>query len=242
MSADIELVDEPNGLIARRVVVGALETNCWILFSPNSKKAIVIDPGDEPGRIVDACSDLEPAVLLLTHQHWDHVLGVPEVVDAFGLEVQAHPADAPIWPNELDHLAEHGHFDAGTATSELLGCGCHIGAPADSLLWDGKTTPLLSGASVVVGNLELKVLHTPGHTPGGLSFTTRGHVFTGDTLFPGGPGLTGWPFSDFQTIISSIRSQLFSLPGTDQVHPGHGESTKIAAGQEELEAWIARGW
>jgi len=242
MTTDLEIVDEHNGLVARRIVVGALHTNCWILFTPTTSEAIVIDPGDEADRIIDACADVEPTAVVLSHQHWDHVLALPELVDAFGIDVHAHLDDAPVWPNELAHLAEHGHFDTGTATADLLSCGCHIGPPASGRLWDGVVKPLTSGSTVTAGDLELSVLHTPGHTPGGLSFATSGHVFTGDTLFPGGPGLTGWPLSDFDTIIESIRTTLFTLPGHARVHPGHGASTTIAAERPQLTTWIDRGW
>ena len=84
--------------------------------------------------------------------------------------------------------------------------------------------------------------HTPGHTPGGVSLVLPGHVLTGDTLFPGGPGLTGWPFSDFPTIVSAIDRQLFTLPPATVVHPGHGHDTTIAAESPQLEEWVRRGW
>jgi len=239
---DLEIVDEENGLVARRVVVGALDTNCWILFSPDSRQAIIIDPGDEPGRIVDACDDLTPIAVALSHQHWDHVLALPDVADAFGLEVYAHPEDATVWPYELGYLAKHGHFDAGTATRDLLECGCHIGAPIGRAMWEGDTRAMAAGSTITAGGLAIGVLHTPGHTPGSVSFTTGGHVFTGDTLFPGGPGLTGWPLSDFGTIIESIRARLLTLPSRTAVHPGHGDSTTIGAERPQLATWINRGW
>lgn len=239
---DIELVDQSHGLVARRIVVGALDTNCWILFHPADRSATIVDPGDEPTRILDACADLTPTSVVLTHQHWDHVLALPDVADAYGLDVLAHPDDAPVWPHEIGHLEEHGHFDAGTATTDLISCGCHIGAPPDRALWSGQTRPIHHGDTVGSGALDFRVLHTPGHTPGSISLVTGGHVFTGDTLFPGGPGLTGWPLSDFDTIIDSIRTELFTLPSNTAVHPGHGASTSIGAEAPSLPDWIERGW
>jgi len=239
---DTESVDDLNGLVARRLVVGALDTNCWILFRPRSDKAIIIDPGDEPQRIIDACSDLKPLAVVLSHQHWDHVLALPDVADEFGIEVYAHPDDSPVWPHERRYLATHGRFDAGTATADLLACGCHLGAPRDRPLWEGLTRDVGAGWSIDADGLVLRALHTPGHTPGSISLATSGHVFTGDTLFPGGPGLTGWPLSDFDTIIGSIRTKLFTLPNRTKVHPGHGRSTTIGDERPQLSAWIDRGW
>jgi glyoxylase-like metal-dependent hydrolase (beta-lactamase superfamily II) len=86
------------------------------------------------------------------------------------------------------------------------------------------------------------VVHTPGHTPGGISLLAGRHVLTGDTLFPGGPGLTGWPLSDFATIIDSIRDGLFALPDDTVVLPGHGRSTTIGTERPHLDDWIARNW
>jgi hydroxyacylglutathione hydrolase len=85
-------------------------------------------------------------------------------------------------------------------------------------------------------------VHTPGHTPGGISLTVGSHVLTGDTLFPGGPGLTGWPLSDFPTVIGSIEHHLFSLPDHTIVHPGRGTTTTIGNERPKLPEWIERGW
>lgn len=240
-TSDLEIADDGNGIVLRRVVVGALDTNCWILFSPNDRSALIVDPGDEPSKILDAVGDLDVNSIILTHQHFDHVLALPEVTDALGVEIYAHPADSPVWPNELGYLDRHGHFDAGTATADLLAKG-EIGAPADRDLWNGNTIAITHGDRVGAGNLEVAVLHTPGHTPGGICLLAGGHVLTGDTLFPGGPGLTGWPLSDFNTIIGSIKSQLFCLPGRTNVHPGHGASTTIGTELPNLRDWIVRGW
>jgi hydroxyacylglutathione hydrolase len=131
-----------------------------------------------------------------------------------------HPGEAPVWPHERDHLASQGHWDAGTATEELLGVGCCLQPPTGTPLWNGTVdTPVAHRNVVQVDTLEATVLHTPGHTPGGICLALPGHVLTGDTLFPGGPGLTGWPCSDFPTILESIRASLFTLPGPTTVHP-----------------------
>jgi hydroxyacylglutathione hydrolase len=241
--ASTELVDDANGIVLRRIVVGPLATNAWALHAVGSSDALLVDPGDEPAVILDAVHDLDVVAIALTHTHWDHVLGLPAVADALGAPVLVHAEDAPVWPAELAHLAAHGHFDAGTATADLLGCGCRLTLDAGAAPWDGVSHRPLSPANrVAIGPLPVSVRHTPGHTPGGVSFVVPGHVLTGDTLFPGGPGLTGWPFSDFTTIVRSIERELFTLPGATVVHPGHGRDTTIAAERPQLPGWVRRGW
>jgi hydroxyacylglutathione hydrolase len=227
----------------RRVVVGALQTNCYLVHATDSRSALLVDPGAEPARILDACRDLDVALIVLTHAHWDHVEAVADVRAALGVPVAAHPADQPVWPHELDHLRRVGHWDAGTATDELLAAGQPLRPDIDARLWDGHVDLALHhGAQLDLGPLTATVLHTPGHTPGGISIALPGHVLTGDTLFPGGPGLTGWPLSDFPTIIDSIRHQLLTLPAQTVVHPGHGRATTIGAEAAHLAEWIQRGW
>jgi glyoxylase-like metal-dependent hydrolase (beta-lactamase superfamily II) len=106
--------------------------------------------------------------------------------------------------------------------------------PPDALLNDGDVLP--------VGRLEFRVLHTPGHTAGGVCFHTDGHLIAGDTLFPGGPGNTRRPGGDFEQIIRMIRQKLFVLPDETRVYPGHGRDTTIGAERPQLDEWIARGW
>ncbi len=241
-AADLEIVDDAAGIVIRRVVVGPLATNCWIIASTTGADAIVVDPGDEPQRLLDATADVDVTAVVLSHSHWDHVLALPTVADAWGCAVHLHPADAPVWPNELAHLHTHGHFDAGTATAELLACGCRLAPDPAARRWTGTVRPLRDGQRLALDGRRITVVHTPGHTPGGVSLVCGNHVLTGDTLFPGGPGLTGWPLSDFPTIIDSIRTRLFTLPGDTHVHPGHGASTTIATERPHLRAWIRRGW
>ena len=238
-----ELADDRNEIVIRRITVGPLATNCYALHAPRSDKAILVDPGGDADVILDAVADLRITTMVLTHMHWDHVGAVAEVVDAIGAPVAAHSADAPVWPHERRHLEDHGHWDAGTATAELLAAGCPLHPPPGEPLWSGVLNTLLHhGDAVTAGPLDLTVTHTPGHTPGGITLSTPGHAFTGDTLFPGGPGLTGWPFSDFATIITSIRSRLLTLADDTVVHPGHGKRTCIGDERPHLQTWITRGW
>lgn len=98
MGTEAELVDDADGLLLRRIAVGALTTNCWIIAGARDRQAVIVDPGDQPNQIIDACADLEVRVIILTHTHWDHVLALPDVADALGTPVLAHPDDEPVWP------------------------------------------------------------------------------------------------------------------------------------------------
>jgi hydroxyacylglutathione hydrolase len=169
-------------------------------------------------------------------------MAVPETSQALSVLVFAHPREAQVWQHEVPYLDQHGHFDAGTATSALLAADkASLAAPA-GVLWDGRYHPLLAGQRwELAGGLQIEFVHTPGHTPGGLSMALPGHLLTGDTLFPGGPGLTGWPLSDFTAIMASVRT-LLSYPSTTAIHPGHGPGTTVAAERPHVESWARRGW
>lgn len=147
-------------------------------------------------------------------------------------------------------LCTHAHDDhvsVARELSEATGAPVRL-HPADEVLWrqsypDFDYDPLGSNDTITVAGIELAVRHTPGHSPGAVSYYAAelSTVFTGDTLFEGGPGATGRSYSSFDTIIDSIRSQLFTLPADTIVHTGHGASTTIGAERPQLDEWIARG-
>jgi glyoxylase-like metal-dependent hydrolase (beta-lactamase superfamily II) len=146
----------------------------------------------------------------------------------------------------------HGHWDHVDAAFDVQAAvdAPILMHPADRPVWDRTHAdrqpdgPLDEGALLVADGLELRVIHTPGHTPGSVSFhhTASHALFDGDTLFPGGPGSTGDELGDFELIIASIRERILPMPPQTTVHPGHGDSTTVGEEAPHLEEWIARGW
>lgn len=147
-------------------------------------------------------------------------------------------------------ICTHGHNDHITVAPELAEAfdAPIFLHPADDILWQ-QTHPtvghlgMVDGQRIRVSGTEIQVIHTPGHSPGSccLHLPEAGELFSGDTLFSGGPGATGRSYSDFPTIIGSIRDRLFALPASTKVNTGHGDGTSLAAEAPHLEEWIARG-
>ncbi|WP_449277398.1 MBL fold metallo-hydrolase [Leucobacter sp. GX24907] len=147
-------------------------------------------------------------------------------------------------------LLTHGHWDhinMAPELSRLLDAPLHL-HPDDGFLWDGRYDgapdhALVAGGSIEVAGISLSVIHTPGHTPGSVSFSAPalGTVFTGDTLFNGGPGATRWEYSSFPQIMDSINGTLFSLPHEFEAFPGHGDTTTLADEHTRLRDWVGRG-
>ncbi|MFZ7125029.1 MAG: MBL fold metallo-hydrolase [Desulfobacterales bacterium] len=196
-------------MIIEKLTVGPLMANCFIVGCPDTLRAAVIDPGGDVDRILTALArrELRVEAIIDTHGHFDHVGGNRRLKDATGAPIMIHAADAPM----LSQLAR----SAGS-----FGLEAENSPPADRLLADQEV--------VEVGRLQFKVLHTPGHTPGGVSLFTPGHVFVGDSLFAGSIGRTDFPGGDFDTLIRSIHKQLFALDDDVVVYTGHGPETTIA--------------
>jgi glyoxylase-like metal-dependent hydrolase (beta-lactamase superfamily II) len=172
---------------------------------------VVIDAAHDAVAIEEAVGSRRLVAIVCTHAHDDHVREAPALAAATGAPILLHPADRVLW--DLTHPER---------------------AP------DGELT---DGQRLAVAGVEVEVRHTPGHAPGAVCLYAPdlGVVFTGDTLFQGGPGATGRSYSDFPTIVDSIRKRLLVLPPETVVHTGHGASTSIGAEAGGVEAWLARG-
>ena len=142
-------------------------------------------------------------------------------------------------------LTTHGHWDHIQAVTAVRDAGIEVGiAEADAAMLPSYDFTIPDDDVLSVGSTRLRAIHTPGHTPGSTSFLVEGHpiVFSGDTLFPGGPGNTTFDGASFTEIINSIDRRLFTLPPETLVMPGHGLDTTVAAERPSLDAWIERGW
>ncbi|MDG4819441.1 MBL fold metallo-hydrolase [Micromonospora sp. WMMD956] len=177
----------------------------------DDSECVVVDAPHDVDAILRTVGGRRVVAILATHAHDDHVRVAPQLARATGAPVLLHPDDRVLWDMVHPDVAPDGE--------------------------------LRDGATVEVAGAALRVLHTPGHSPGACSLHAPqlGVVFTGDTLFAGGPGATGRSYSDFGTIIESIRTRLFTLPPETVVHTGHGDSTTIGAETPHLAQWVARG-
>jgi len=198
----------------QRYVVGPLQVNCYLLVNPEARSAVVIDPGQDIAPVLEAVQGLRVAMILLTHGHFDHLAGVAHLREATGAPVLIHRAEAR-W---LTDPGLNGSAHLPEFCPEPIS-----GPPPDRLLTDGQELSW-DGATIVC-------LHTPGHTPGGMSYYVPAArvVFTGDALFAGSIGRTDLPGGNHRQLLTAIREKLLTLDPETTVYPGHGESTTIGA-------------
>lgn len=195
-------------VIIKKLEVGPIMANCFVVGCDETKEAVVIDPGDDADRILMtlAQEQLTAKYLINTHGHFDHVSANKKMKEATGAQIAIHPEDEPM----LSQLSQ---------SALTFGLTSENSPPADIHLNDGDT--------ITFGNITMKVIHTPGHSKGGICLHTDGHLFAGDTLFAGSIGRTDLPGGDYGTLISSIKEKLFPLEDHTIVYTGHGPETLI---------------
>jgi glyoxylase-like metal-dependent hydrolase (beta-lactamase superfamily II) len=202
------------GLTVTKVAVGPMDNGAYLLRCTQTGTAVLIDAANEADRLLELIGDTPVSSVVTTHQHWDHWQALPEVASATGAVVIAHPDDAAGLP-----------------------------VPATSLVRGGDR--------VVVGATSISVIHLRGHTPGSIAlcYDADGelagspHLFTGDSLFPGGPGNTEGDPKRFNQLMDDLEERVFAvLPDATWVYPGHGKDTTLGAERPHLAEWRERGW
>lgn len=190
---------------------GSWEVDNNVWVVGDDSECIVIDAGHEAAPILEAIGERTLLAVVSTHAHNDHVNAAADVADAKQAPIWLHPDEAPLWQMTYPDRAPDG--------------------------------ALAHGQIITVAGTDLQVLHTPGHAPGAccLYAPELGVVFSGDTLFNGGPGATGRSYSDYPTIVASISDKLLTLPSQTVVHTGHGDDTTIGAEAARQDEWVAPG-
>jgi len=204
---------EIDGLVVTKIAVGPMDNNAYLLRCASTGQGILVDAANEAGRLIEMIGDTPVGMIVTTHRHADHWQALPEVQKHTGAEVVAHSADADYLPVPVAHRAEHG---------EVLR----------------------------FGDAAVSLIHLRGHTPGSIAvlYDAGGgladgpHVFTGDSLFPGGVGKTNSP-ADFTSLLTDVTDRLFTpLPDATWIYPGHGKDTTLGVERPHLGEWRERGW
>jgi hydroxyacylglutathione hydrolase len=197
------------------ITVGLFEENCYLYACPETREAVIIDPGDEPEKILETIEELKlvPRYILNTHGHIDHICAIDAISAIYPVPLAIHPADLPLYTDE--RMAQKYGLTAPLVKRK-----------ADILLQEGD--------KISFGTLTLDVISTPGHTPGGVCFISQAYcVFSGDTLFQRSIGRTDLPGGNYEQIEQSIRSKLYTLEDDLVVFPGHGQPTTIIEEKNE---------
>jgi glyoxylase-like metal-dependent hydrolase (beta-lactamase superfamily II) len=204
---------EIDGLTVTKIAVGPMDNNAYLLRCARTGQGLLIDAANEAGRLIEMIGGTPVGTIVTTHRHADHWQALPETQKSTGAEVVAHSADADYLPVPVRHRAEHGTV-------------------------------------LMFGDCAVSLVHLRGHTPGSIAvvydaggrLAAEPHVFTGDSLFPGGVGKTNSP-QDFTSLLSDVTDRLFGpLPDPTWVYPGHGKDTTLGTERPHLAEWRARGW
>ncbi|MBI4446418.1 MAG: MBL fold metallo-hydrolase [Acidobacteria bacterium] len=199
---------EYNGILIERSAVEPFYKNGYVLACAQTRQAAIIDPGDEAPHLIQwiESEKMTPIAILNTHAHMDHISGVKTVREKWNIPIYLHPDDEFLYV-QLEQQARWFGFDY---------------KPAPRL-----DRYLTEGQELEVGLLRLRVHHTPGHSPGGVSLQVDDHVFCGDVIFAGSIGRTDLPGGSYETLIRSIREKLLPLGDHCILHPGHGPDTTV---------------
>ena len=217
-SGDVKVGGQPatreiDGLTVTKIAVGPMDNNAYLLRCTSTGQAILIDAANEAGRLIELIGDTPVGSIVTTHQHGDHWQALAEVQKYTGAEVVAHPADADGIPVPVTHLVQDGDV-------------------------------------LTFGDATVSFVHLRGHTPGSVAvlydaggkLASEPHLFTGDSLFPGGVGKTNSP-ADFNSLLDDVSARLFDrLPDATWVYPGHGGDTTLGTERPALGEWRQRGW
>ena len=195
-------------MLLQAFVTGSLETNAYLVADSDTREALVIDPGGDPDEILAflAKERLTCRLIINTHGHFDHISGNRALKNATGASLLVHEGDAPM----LSEAATHARFFMMRAENS---------PPPDRLLVDQ--------GEVRVGSVVLRVLHTPGHSPGGVTLVAPGVAFCGDLVFYGSVGRTDLPGGSERVLLDSIRRHIMTLPDDTVLYPGHGPETTV---------------
>jgi glyoxylase-like metal-dependent hydrolase (beta-lactamase superfamily II) len=194
-------------VILKTLAVGPFAANCYILATEPAAEGVIIDPGDQANVILQNVSALGLSIkhIILTHGHIDHVGALKDTKEATGADIVIHTEDAPTLSKDL--------------VNRMLGLTYPKPPPPDRLLDDGDI--------ISFADISLKVLHTPGHSPGSICLLMNDHLFSGDTLFSGSIGRSDLPGGDYTKLMHSLKTRLLMLPDDIRVYPGHGPATTI---------------
>jgi hydroxyacylglutathione hydrolase len=203
-------------MFVKQMQVGGFAVFAYLVACKKTNEALVIDPAAEGDRILKEAASKGYTIkyIINTHSHVDHIMGNKYMKDVTGAEIVIHETEAPALGRQCGH--------------SLQMFGAEPSPPADKMVKDGDI--------ITVGEVSLKVIHTPGHSPGSISLYHNGIVFTGDTLFVGAVGRTDLAGGSWEVLLSSVRTRLFTLPDETVVAPGHnyGDTPKSTIGKEKV--------
>jgi len=210
-------------LIFKTLVVGALQANCYLVGCEESQEAVVIDPGGSEEAVLRMIREAEVRVTAIvnTHGHCDHIGANGRLREVTGAQIAIHESDAGL----LTHAELNG--------SAFFYLTPMISPPPDRLLHDGDR--------IQIGRWTMTVLHTPGHTPGGISLVLDDCVFTGDTLFRASIGRCDLPGGSYEVLMHSVRERLMTLDDGMRIYPGHGEASTIGW-ERRNNPWLIGDW